>query len=151
MEASALGQDLLPRQLADHQFAAVSNHGGLGKAGYLSVGDPDRSPDLIGHAAQAGAEHNRHLGLPHSNLLPYRFRGCFDVVHRITLRVVATGAGSRLQLRSLTQLTAISRRWSPTENSPASPRALPVSLIGRGHACAPVPVHRCHPAEYPPS
>ncbi len=47
MKAPALGQDVLARQFADNQFAAVSNHGGLGKSRDVSVGNPDGFADSV--------------------------------------------------------------------------------------------------------
>src|SRR6476620_2591903 len=101
MKASALGQDFLACQLADNQFAAVSDDGGIGKAGDVSVRDPDFFPDPIGEAAQSGAQHYGHLWPTRSDLFPYRFSRCLDLVHRVALPLLAYFATGVELLRAL--------------------------------------------------
>jgi hypothetical protein len=79
----ALGDDLLPRNPARNQFAAVTDDGGLGKAGDLTIGNRDGVFDPLGKEAESRTEHDGDRGPAISETGPDSRSGCVDQkVHR---------------------------------------------------------------------
>ena len=60
MEPATLRENVFPRQLSSNQFSAVSHHGGLGKAGYLTVWNGHGILDAGREEPETGSQHYRH-------------------------------------------------------------------------------------------